>query len=733
MSTPPSEKPRFCTALGAADTTLVEIPPFSFPGVTARVFPLRAKLNRLRQFCNSYLNVAPEVCTFHPYLPYVFLVVLDYGRMATEATNLGWISQHEIFFAVPLGKWDSSRRGQKKFRGWVVNTPFLFVDNATSLTTGREVYGWPKVLATLKPGLEEWLSDPRNPTRLLSLDVQGCVSHVRRDMRLLEIDHLMDQSISLYPPDAGADPLQRLSGLSASFWSVAWEAAGLVLRSPFSGYGRQDLFTDARVFFDSLRELSGLTQDPGLNCVMLKQFRDARDPALICYQALVQSRLAASRLNCSGLLGLYSQAQGDLTGGLRIRLHEHPSFPIVESLGLSVAARQMSSGRTVSILEPLFPFWLGVDLTLNPGETICWRTKSGRWHGRQIPVAPAKPKTRPLYNTVGGPGQEVFRGPFYIPDAHCDVFPLPADRTTLGKFVRSYLNVSERDELRAWGSHVFMVASRGRMFSQEISASWIKARQVSFYIPLLWFRSGRLFNIAMTRPFAFIDNPTLTMTLREVEGVPANDATLATPANLWQPGRPALDVQLSVFTALDEGLESQNRSLIRVSPDRPEPDLSAASEFLFPGWAQEIACGERSLPMVSLKQFRDAEQPYLACYQELVHSPWTFSTRQSMKPLAYGREIRVYRYPSLPLVDTLGLKVESVETPTEIGGAIAEILRPQNPFRIRLQINIGLANSISRSAGLMHLNDIEPHEAEGPQPLLQAALSARAAASRKVR
>jgi hypothetical protein len=34
--------PRYNTALGPAQQTLVVAPPFTYPGVTARVFPLRA-------------------------------------------------------------------------------------------------------------------------------------------------------------------------------------------------------------------------------------------------------------------------------------------------------------------------------------------------------------------------------------------------------------------------------------------------------------------------------------------------------------------------------------------------------------------------------------------------------------------------------------------------------------------------------------------------------------------
>ncbi len=213
MENYPGIQPFFNAARGWADATLVITPPFSFPGVTARVFPLRASMNILSSFCRSYLNVAPaEICELRPYLPYVFLVILDYGRMAIETANLGWVSQHEVFFAVPLERWHRGRGGRMVFDGWVLSTPFIFVDNAASLTTGREVYGWPKVLATLRPSLEEWLVDPRRPTRFLSLSVSGFSSRDAGKVPLLEIDQRPGAEPLLRPlrPHAGRSPRAAL-------------------------------------------------------------------------------------------------------------------------------------------------------------------------------------------------------------------------------------------------------------------------------------------------------------------------------------------------------------------------------------------------------------------------------------------------------------------------------------------------------------------------------------------
>jgi hypothetical protein len=95
--------PEYNTARGGADSTLQIKPPFDFYGVTARVFPLKANMYRLREFCDSYLNIMPQtIAKFQPALPFVFLAVLDYGKMSAEKENLGWAAQNEVTFTVPL-------------------------------------------------------------------------------------------------------------------------------------------------------------------------------------------------------------------------------------------------------------------------------------------------------------------------------------------------------------------------------------------------------------------------------------------------------------------------------------------------------------------------------------------------------------------------------------------------------------------------------------------------------
>src|SRR5689334_11849010 len=193
---PSGSKPFFNVALGKPQTTYLVRPPFLLYGSTAHFFPLRANMDILSSFCQRYLNVAPKkICMFRPYLPYVFMAILDYGGGVIQQENLGWLSQYEVFFAVPLEKWHR-RKGRMVFDGWVVNAPYIFVHNPTALVTGREVYGWPKVLVSLRPSLQGWVADPQKPIQFLSVDIEGYGARDAQKLPLLRIEQELDQNPS---------------------------------------------------------------------------------------------------------------------------------------------------------------------------------------------------------------------------------------------------------------------------------------------------------------------------------------------------------------------------------------------------------------------------------------------------------------------------------------------------------------------------------------------------------
>jgi hypothetical protein len=711
----PPKEPYFDLARGAADAAVLVPPPFAYPGTSARVFPLAASMDILRSFCDQYLNVGPpEVAVFRPALPYVILAVLDYGHMALESENLGWVAQHEIYFGIPVEKWRLSR-GRMIFEGWLLNAPFIFVDNAASLTTGREVYGWNKTLASLRPRLQGWLADPRKPIRFLTVSVKGYGPRDAEKIRLLEVNQRLSQNPSFAPADlATVDPFQGISQSASGAALIAGNLMDLLLHPPLAGFAPRGGYrkSDAQILLEGLSQLFGFLTNPGLNVITLKQFRDARDTNDICYQALVESRLAVTRFNHGGPLGLCNLLLGDITGGFRIHLHDNPAFPIVSSLGLQVARQRKLGGNAVSTLEPFFPFWISVDLTYNRGVNLAWRMLGSPWHDSRGAKVPSGRRNW-SYNTVAGGAEQEWVSPLVIPKATVDVFPLRVhDRRRLALFVHEYLNHhGEPDTFEPWGGHVYMVSSRSRIFSQAQSSA---VCEVAFYVPLLWKQNGRLKGVAVAKPYSFVDDPNFAMTLREVQGVPAMDATIVTPRHSWlrqelrRRGRqePVLRVKAAVFTLLEAGLRSKNRTVIEVlSQGLPAP-MPALGDSLGPEvgdqllkMGNKVLSGQANLQVLTLKQFRDAKHPNRACYQSLVLEPWTLFRRLQPEPLGAGTRVRLYRYPSLPLAVPLGL-IHPPRPPKKLEKELlADVLTPDHPFRIELNVYMGCSEVLYRTAG----------------------------------
>jgi len=675
-------------------------------------------MNLLRAFCDSYLNVAKGIYEFYPYFPYVLLVVLDYGRMSLDQLNLGWVSQHEVLFEIPLGMWGYNKSGRWAFQKWVVNTPFIVVDNAASLTTGREAYGWPKVLAELQYSPERWLIDPRNPTRFLTLDLLGLDSDAP-NVPLLEIDHQSGQNPALVPPDLEIlDPFWRISRLTRTSMSMGFDLAQLFIRAPLTGFAPRNasLRRGREVLFKSLCQLFDFYGEPGVNVVTLKQFRDAEEPTLACYQALVESRLSVARFNRGGFLGLQSLLQGDVTGGFQIRLFDNPAFPIVASLGLEVAQKRTVQGRKVSFLEPVFPFWISVDLTYGTGKTLCWRTRKTKCWYQKSKVAKHAPREKPRFNTIAGGAEQVWCGPYLIPDTTYNVFPLEADPSRLNDFLNEYLNPKGGPPLKAAEAndgqyYVYLIASANRTFSLERSGAFIQASEVSFLVPLYIETSGCPERTVLVEPFIFLDNAVLAIAMREVEGIPAMNATITAPSRFLRSERPLLRMEVSAFDALGAGLRPELRTLLEILPGNSNSDRGDLKSTLKKGVVEpdrgdlKPILKKGVVEQLMLKQFRDAEKPDRACYQAVLLERWLASKCKSKK-LPRDVKICIHRYPSLPLVKTLGLKYE-IETPAGPEGVIVDVLKCVRPYKVRVSLTIELAQEMSLTEGHLPLPPID--------------------------
>ena len=630
-----TDKPFYVNPTGVkGPKDLPSSPPFAFHGVTARVFPLQADISLLTDFCDSYLNmdIPDEIVHFFPAQPYVYLAVLNYGSMSPllfSAQNVGWISQEEVFFMIPLEVW-RKENGKLVFKEWAFVSPFIFVNDSLSLTTGREVYGWAKILGHATKNTPRWLQEPTAPTRVYALRAPVFAKEYngrREENRtLLEINCDAPMAFTAFPPNLGR-AITALPEAAKAWLGVAGGALDMMAALPLRGYRttrslRTTLETARvgagellRLFPNPLRRLLvektaanklgyGRMAEAFVNQITLKQFRSAGHPNQACYQSLVSSRMGLDSVNRFGLLGDYSALLGDPSGGYSIRLHEYDAYPIVDSLGLKVSNTEEAAGTHVAVLKPTMPFWVDVDLYYDVGKTICARHRgnasdgpSSTWKA-ESPLkwgdAPAEAAGQPagygiLYNTVRGGSTQAIVGPFHFPDVTVQVYPLLASRGKLKEFIDQYLNTPLNPphttpsglRFEPFGEYVYLMLEsvgciEGIMWSESNNIGWWSDKSVSFCVPVKMFKDGVLDSIALVTPYRFANDNRAVISDREVNGRISVMADIKALPDVWLDesgpvkGRKFLELSTEVLPALDVGAETENRVLLRINGELAE-------------------------------------------------------------------------------------------------------------------------------------------------------------------
>ncbi len=754
----PVGNPRYNNARGAA--TLIGVPPFVFDGVVMRIFPLKASMRALRSFCDRYLNLMPkEIAYFEPAAPYVLLSAINYGRMGQEASNLGWVSQNEVVFSVLLRR--SRLEGdQMVFEDFASVSPFIYVDDYSSMATGREVYGWPKTMAWLTPGINEWARHPESPQDvfvLSSMVFPELFAGKRQEPRvLLEIQRQPTPSVTRFPPDL-SNPLNPLLSIPKAMiegMSVVSDMIQAVAALPLQGYPADremgavpQMMGKATEYLDVFRRL------PIGNTVNFKQFRDARDANAACYQAITTAPMTVVRYNGGGLLGDMMQLRGDPTGGFSLRVHRYPTQPIIESLGLEVDREEDVGDHAVATLKPYFPLWVNLDFNYGKGELVCWRTTQIGWRRDTVPDENPEPPSslavKYPYNTARGGATEAVTGPFYFPNVTQRVLPLLATHEKLRSFCEEYLD-NDFVVFEPWGAYVYLIVTTfEEMASETYNVGWWASRQVTFSFPVRWYkrkdlRGGpvipkraeeefELVGTGLVSPFAFTDSDLGATTGREVQGLPMVKAAIESPESSWlEDSGPArmsdlLRLSTNVYPGFNAGQKTQDELLLKITTRNniPENDdlawrkvagewgerLYAELEerlYLRTVWAEqfdnlralsiELLRGEGGQPIneVSLRQFRDIDDPESACYQAITVTRTTIEDLHELREIEDPLHVAIHRYPNQPLVKLLGLRVKSTDAS---GSSVVDYLEPIRPFWMKVAMRVNLGEDIFWRAG----------------------------------
>jgi len=685
-------RPPYNTA-APAEWEPVSPPPYDFLGVTMRVFPLQADLRRLEEFCDSYLNLMPpEIACFRPSAPIVLLVLVDYGKMVSEVREIGWVSQRETGFIVPV-TWMREMDGEEVFVDWASVAPYIFVDQPMSVTTGREIYGWPKEMGWFEPGVDTW-TDVRNVESFrfrLSTKVHPHLPPVPGQgiRTLFTIRQGPLPRLFTWPPSAESalNPLRTVSNLLGSSERLMTYAASLMSSALRSGPGSWGATARAALeMTGAVWPLAGTTDlpRPMANTINLKQFRDALDPRALSYQALTSSRMTGLRYGTSSLMGMPAVLAGDPTGGYEIKIHSYPCYPIAEHLGLLGTA----TSTHVQSVRPLFPFQIEMDLRYEQGEVLCWRSRHYDWCSTSEP-GPEVSSPAP-YNTTLGKHEAPLPGSFRFPSVTWRLLALKADPQRLQKLTDDLINSAYE---QTGGDRPFRATLPWVLFGAINFCSrpdrgqvncW-RDRELAFYVPVertgddgkpeLWFLA----------PVVFSNDEVAVITLREVLGLPASQGAITSPPVEWMasdPMRPQslVRVHTEVVTDADANTPQSEHVVISVvrdeALDRTGTKLSAEDQRSYERIVEQIR-DTGLLHMVTLKQFRDVHDPSRACYQSIAEEDILLQIREHGElegPLA----VRIRSYPSQPIVEILGLEVARTEPGSKEGGLPAvDILSPE--------------------------------------------------------
>ena len=606
-------------------------PPFIFNGLSSRVFPLRANLDALQRLCNGYMNFVPEsVGRFRASVPYVFLSVLDYGQVA-ESRGLGWFAQTEVFFAVSL-EWYKKVNGRWVFHDWATITPFIYVNDNYSVPLGRTVSGFPKVLAKVTAVDSEWIRDPLAPVTLARVETEvfpAAYAGRRLESRVfMEVKREAPMSNMRVPFDPRSP---------AAPWTVASHIADAL-----GGFGRDALWlAQALRIFPQVPggQMPGMLPEmlarmapalapggPGMvtNSLNLKQFRCAEKPEELSYQALTNGPMITSAFNGGGLLGEERTLLGDLSGGHSIQLHEYSTLPIARTLGLEVQRRWKDGGVDVAEIKPVMPFWMDVNVSMQPSLNLAWRGQEGIWRDNsgaplpadETPAAPvAAPPPPPRFYPSLSSAIEAITGPFRYTGTTFRVLPLLAMKDKLQAFLDKSINdalqdpvlgadgKSHRMRMRVWArpktpvnqwgwfdvqqqtqpreenwingkyAYVYMAAAsfKGVTSATNNVGDWARF-ELSFLVPVCWERETSpnrwvTEGVGVVPAYFFVDDCIATASRFEVQGIDARTANFVQPGSVWMSDQAEEDDPRQTLLRMDAevwtALESGQQAMVQ--------------------------------------------------------------------------------------------------------------------------------------------------------------------------
>jgi hypothetical protein len=290
--------------------------PFYLQGMNSQVFVMHADYDRLVKTTDQWLNNIPNSnYRYVPLLPFVFCNPVWINRITWTPQGEGWMRESDFNF----GYYVACFKG-KEFDHIAVAQAYLAVDNPLTLTTGREVFGYRKVLGqmeyvagTYQPSaMSTWLYKKRGPDE---------------ELQLAEVGRIFS------PPG----------------WAAATRHADLEDLKDLAELAVGDLVLDA---FTAVMHLIEHFKSKNLPVVYILQLRDVEFPESAGFQALIESPMQITRVNSAWFL----------PAGFTLQLTDYASYPLISDLGIKVDANNIATS--------VMSFQTNWDCTLAPGKVL---------------------------------------------------------------------------------------------------------------------------------------------------------------------------------------------------------------------------------------------------------------------------------------------------------------------------------------------------------------------------
>ena len=689
--------PEFNLALGEF-LALPEHLEQKYSDVVTQIFPLKASINRLQEFCDSYLNLDEDLpIHFKPAVPWVLMQVVDYGEIATTSRNLGWFSQHELAFGVPLRCY-KKEKNEWVFVDWAMVFPFIFVDNPLSMSGGRKIYGWSK--SGIKFDATPSIFEAGNARRLASISLVTSGTNYGEPKDTEEFLQIFQRRPFVSASSAVTDLFSAIPRAIAGSVTAAYsifETAGLF---PV-GYSDRDLKSLEEMlsrFYGLANSIAprsfrappekGASRPPSdqgpvvapLNIITMKQIRDVHSSTTACFQAIVGSKMQIERTIDGG--SLFDPLAGDSSGGIYINLLDSVAQPIVRTLGLDTSEYSSVGSKPASTLRPTMPFWLKMDLGYGLADSQCWRTNTTTWSdGDRLKQIPHRDIA---YLNVGSGASEEVSGPYHFPQISLRVMPLRADKDKLQNLLDKYLENDffefevEGQIKDGNGSHSVVCligANFERMTAANDADTKYSDRELAFAVPVSWWekRNPQVKRPALIPLYIFAGTDWNAVTSYEVYGQLSLKSKLIDPDLPWLVApagphelQPLITVETELFPKLGKSQEAQDVTVLEILTAPGAAARGSIATYLEQLGLSHFLTGN-AFHSISLKQVMDAKDCTLANYQALVALLRQFTGRKDpagnpatgpLGPLS----INVFDYPTFPIVRTLGLVPERCDS-----------------------------------------------------------------------